>query len=268
VEYCRGGEKPLLMDVFLPKARVRRPTPAVLWLHGGGWERGDKNGSSGARFLAAAGFVTASIYYRLSGEAKFPADIEDCKCAIRYLRANAAKYGIEPERIGVAGASSGGHLALLVGLADENAGLEGSGGWPNVSSGVSAVSSYYGPTDLRTMATDFGGKAQAAITKLIGAAPEENPTAYRTASPIVYVATGKPPILMIHGKADGLVPLEQSKRVLEACLRVGVKAKLVEVENADHDFETHDRGKPLGISIEEIHQITIEFFEKELLNRE
>ena len=139
----------------------------MLWLHGGGWERGDKNGSSGAKFLAAAGFVTASIYYRLSGEAKFPADLEDCKCAIRYLRANAAKFDLDPDRIGVAGASSGGHLALLLGMADEKAGLEGSGGWPNVSSRVRAVVSYYGPTDLMAISADFGVRAQAAITKLI-----------------------------------------------------------------------------------------------------
>jgi acetyl esterase/lipase len=92
VQYCTGAGKPLLMDVFVPRQRIHQPTPAVLWLHGGGWERGDKNGSSGAQFLASAGFVTASIYYRLSGEAKFPADIEDSKCAIRYLRANAGQY--------------------------------------------------------------------------------------------------------------------------------------------------------------------------------
>jgi len=264
VEYCRGGGKPLLMDVFEPRARIRRPTPAVLWLHGGGWERGDKNGSSGARFLAAAGFVTASIYYRLSGDAKFPADIEDCKCAIRYLRANARKYGIDAKRIGAAGASSGGHLALLAGLADEKAGLEGSGGWPNVSSRVSAVSSYYGPTDLTAIAVDFGSRAQAAITKLIGATSEENPAAYRKASPVTYVAPGKPPILLIHGAEDRLVPFEQSKRLLEACVRAGVSAKLVKVENADHDFEPRDPSKPLGMTAEEIHRVTIEFFREEL----
>jgi acetyl esterase/lipase len=104
VQYCAGGGKPLLMDVFLPAIPARNPTPAVLWLHGGGWKRGDKNGSSGALLLAGAGFVTASLYYRLSGGAKFPAQIEDVKCAIRYLRSHAADYGIDPDSIGVAGA--------------------------------------------------------------------------------------------------------------------------------------------------------------------
>ena len=95
------------MDLFIPKHRTRTPTPAILWIHGGGWERGDKNGNSGALLLANEGFVTASLFYRLSGDSPFPADIEDCKCAIRFLRANASKYGIDPERIGVAGAICG-----------------------------------------------------------------------------------------------------------------------------------------------------------------
>src|ERR1700726_4619649 len=133
IQYCTGGGKPLLMDVFIPNHRNRQPTPAILWIHGGGWERGDKNGNSGAQLLANQGFVTASLFYRLSGDSPFPADIEDCKCAIRFLRANAARYGIDPDRIGVAGASAGGHLAELVATADATAGLEGQGGWESVS---------------------------------------------------------------------------------------------------------------------------------------
>jgi acetyl esterase/lipase len=252
------------MDVFVPRSRIRRPTPAVLWLHGGGWERGDKNGSSGARFLASAGFVTASIYYRLSGEAKFPADIEDCKCAVRYLRKNAGKYELDANHIGVAGASSGGHLALLLGLAGEKSGLEGAGGWPNVSSRVRAIVSYYGPTDLTAIGADFGSRAQAAITKLIGVAPAENPAAYLRASPITYVAYGQPPVLMVHGDGDTLVPFEQSQRMLDACLRAGAEARLVKIGNANHDFELVDPGKPLSISIEQIQTMTVDFFKMQL----
>jgi acetyl esterase/lipase len=263
VSYCTGAGKPLLMDVFIPHTRIHDPTPAVLWLHGGGWERGDKNGSSGARFLAAAGFVTASIYYRLSGEARFPADIEDCKCAIRYLRANAAHYRIDPDRIGVAGASSGGHLALLVGMADPKAGLEGSGGWQNVSSQVRAVVSYYGPTDFRTMTADFGARARAAITKLLGVPFEANPAAYAQASPISYVSPDDPPILMFHGDEDRLVPFSQSERMRDAYLKAGLKAELLKVGNADHDFEPASN-KPLSISVEQIHRMTVEFFKRTL----
>lgn len=264
VPYCTGEGKPLLMDVFLPYKRLRQPTPAVLWLHGGGWERGDKNGSSGVRFLAEAGFVTASIYYRLSGEAKFPVDIEDCKCAIRYLRANGAKYGLDPDRIGIAGASSGGHLALLVAMADEKAGLEGSGGWPDVSSRVSAVSSYYGPADFTALRTEYGARAQAAITKLMGAQPEEAQAAYKRASPIKYLGPGKPPVLMIHGDGDTLVPFSQSQKMLEASLKAGVTAQLIQVKNANHDFEPVNNDKPLSTSVEEIHTITVDFFKRNL----
>ena len=259
VQYCTAAGKPLLMDVFVPRQRIRPLTPAVLWLHGGGWERGDKNGSSGARFLASAGFVAASIYYRLSGEATFPADIEDCKCAIRYLRANAWAYGIDPSRIGVAGASSGGHLAMLVGTADEKAGLEGSGGWPMVSSRVKAVVSYYGPSDFRTMNADFGARAQSAITKLLGVPFQEKADAYARASPITYISPDDPPLLMVHGDGDTLVPFTQSDRMRKAYTRAGLRARLVKVKNANHDFEPVIANKPLSISIEAIHRMTVDF---------
>ena len=264
VRYCTGGGKPLLMDVFLPHNRIQTPTPAVLWLHGGGWERGDKNGSSGARFLAAAGFVTASIYYRLSGDAKFPAAIEDCKCAIRYLRTSAAQYKIDPKRIGVAGASSGGHLAMLAGTADEKAGLEGEGGWPGVSSRVRAVVSYYGPTDFRTMTADFADRAKVAITKLLGVRFQERTAAYANASPITYISPDDPPLLMVHGDGDTLVPFSQSERMLQAYARIGLTANLVKVGNGNHDFEPLSPNQPLSISLDRIHEITIEFFKNHL----
>jgi dipeptidyl aminopeptidase/acylaminoacyl peptidase len=156
-------------------------------------------------------------------------------------------------------------LALLAGLADQNPGLEGSEGCTNVSSRVSAIVSYYGPPDLRTVSIDFGPRAQAAITKLIGATSEQNPPAYGRASPNTYVSRGKPPILMVHGYGDTLVPFEQSKRMLDACLQARARAKLVKVDNADHDFKPRDPNKPLSITIEQIHSITVEFFKKELL---
>jgi len=183
VQYCRGGREPLLMDIFIPVSRWQTPTPAVLWLHGGGWERGDKNGNSGALMLADAGFVTASIFYRLSGDSPFPADIEDCKCAIRYLRANARRYGIDPNRIGVAGASAGGHLAELVATADDKAGLEGNGGWQSVSSRVQAASAYYGVSDFTVGANQFQNHTGKVVVKLFRGDEKEKPELYKQASP-------------------------------------------------------------------------------------
>ena len=266
IQYCTGGGQPLLMDIFIPRHLVKSPAPAILWIHGGGWERGDKNGSSGARFLASAGFITASLYHRLSGDAKFPAAVEDTKCAIRYLRANASKYGIDPDRIGVAGASSGGHLALMIGATTEAAGLEGSGGWSEVSSAVRAVSSYYGPTDFTDVREEYGGRGLAAVIKMVGVTPEADPARFRRASPISYVTHKMPPVLLVHGDGDQLVPFHQSEKMLAALEKAGVTARLVRVGNADHDFEPRDKSKPLSISVDEIHEITIAFFRKWLDN--
>ena len=264
IQYCTGGGQPLLMDVFVPGQRLRTPTPAVLWLHGGGWERGDKNGSSGAELLVAQGFVTASIFYRLSGDWPFPADIEDCKCAIRYLHANAEKYGIDPARIGIAGASAGGQLAMLVAMADEKAGLEGAGGWPNVSSRVKAVSSWYGPTDFTVGATEFEHHTGRALVKLFRGTLAEKPEDYRRASPITYVSVSSPPLLLVQGDKDEMVPYDQALRMKQRYESVGATVEFISVQNAGHDFKAA-ANLPISPSIEEIHQRTIDFFKKYLL---
>ena len=264
IQYCTGGGQPLLMDIFIPDQNQGAPAPAVLWLHGGGWERGDKNGSSGAELLAAQGFVTASIFYRLSGDWPFPADIEDCKCAIRYLRANAEKYGIDPSRIGVAGASAGGQLAMLVATADEKAGLEGTGGWPNVSSRVQAASSWYGPTDFTVGATEFEHHTGRAVIKLFRGTFEEKPEAYRRASPITYVSASSPPLLLVQGDKDEMVPYDQALRMKQRYESFGATIEFIPVHNAGHDFKNAGDA-PLSPSVNEIHQRIIDFFKKYLL---
>jgi acetyl esterase/lipase len=265
VRYCTGGGKPLLMDVFIPNHRNRTPTAAVLWIHGGGWERGDKNGNSGAQLLAAEGFVTASLFYRLSGDSPFPADIEDCKCAIRFLRANAAKYGIDPDRIGVAGASAGGHLAELVATTDRSAGLEGDGGWESVSSRVQAAAAYYGASDFTVGAMKFQHHTGQVIVKLFRGTETEKPDLYRKASPILYVSKDDPPLLLAHGEKDDLVPFDQSVRMAEAYRRMGLPVQFVAVINAGHDFE-HVGDAPVEPSLEIIHQRTVEFFKHYLVS--
>jgi len=265
VQYCTGGGKPLLMDVFVPQHRTRTPTPAVLWIHGGGWERGDKNGNSGAQLLADEGFVTASLFYRLSGDSPFPADIEDCKCAIRFLRANAAKYGIDPDRVGVAGASAGGHLAELVATADQSAGLEGNGGWQNVSSKVQAASAYYGVSDFTVGATQFQHHTGLVVLKLFRGTEKDKPELYRKASPIFYVSKDDPPLLLVHGEKDDLVPFDQSVRMAEAYRRAALSVEFIAVKNAGHDFEQVGDA-PVSPSVEAIRQRTIDFFERNLVS--
>ena len=148
---------------------------------------------------------------------------------------------------------------MLVGTADEKAGLEGSGGWPMVSSRVKAVVSYYGPSDFRTMSADFGARAQSAITKLLGVPFQEKADAYARASPITYISPDDPPLLMVHGDGDTLVPFTQSDRMRKAYTRAGLRARLVKVKNANHDFEPVIANKPLSISIEAIHRMTVDF---------
>jgi acetyl esterase/lipase len=262
VSYCTGGGKPLLLDVFVPQSRNRTPTPAVLWIHGGGWEHGDKSASSMAKLLAEGGFVTASLGYRLSSESPFPAAIEDCKCAIRFLRANASRYGIDSERIGVAGSSAGGHLAELVATAGSGAGLEGDGGWPGVSSRVQAAASYYGVSDLTQ---EFPADTVPYITKFLGGAAKEEADLSRRASPITYIARGAPPLLLVHGENDVGVPFDQSVRMSEAYRAAGDSVDFIRVQNAGHDFE-HVGDAPISPSVEKIHELTIVFFKRALLS--
>ena len=263
VPYCKGGGQELLMDVFVPKRAIRRPTPAILWIHGGGWERGDKNGNSGAQLLAAAGFVTASLFYRLSGDWPFPADIEDCKCAIRFLRANAQAYGIDPERIGVAGASAGGHLAELVATAGPDAGLEGDGGWPGISSRVQAASAYYGVSDFTVGAMQFQHHTGKVVLKLFRGTESEKPDLYRRASPIYFVSRDSPPLLLVHGEQDDLVPFDQSVRMAEAYRRLRLAVEFVGVKNAGHDFEQVGPS-PISPPLDVIHERTSGFFRRNL----
>lgn len=253
------------MDVFVPKHRNTLPTPAVLWIHGGGWERGDKNGNSGAQLLATEGFVTASLFYRLSGDSPFPADIEDCKCAIRSLRANAPKYGIDPNRIGVAGASAGGHLAELVATADPTAGLEGNGGWDGVSSKVQAAASYYGVSDFTVGALQFQHHTGQVVIKLFRGTEKDKPELYRKASPIFYVSKEDPPLLLVHGEDDDLVPFNQSVRMAEAYRQAGRPIEFIPVKHAGHDF-AQVGADPISPSVELIHEKTIDFFKRYLLS--
>src|SRR5882724_12604171 len=146
VEYARVGNRPLLLDLYLRDASTE-PAPVVVWIHGGGWSAGDKFPTPAAR-LVAAGYAVASIEYRLTGEAKFPAQIHDCKAAIRWLRASARKYNLDAAHIGVWGHSSGGHLVSLLGTSGDVKELEGAEGNTDQSSRVQAVCDFCGPSDF------------------------------------------------------------------------------------------------------------------------
>jgi acetyl esterase/lipase len=258
VEYGKGGDSPLLLDIYIPDIPAATPMPAIVYIHGGGWEGGDKYPSR-VGMLAEIGFFCISINYRLSGETRFPAAVEDCKCAIRWLRANAEEYDIDPDRIGVWGGSAGGHLSMMVGCTDAGGELEGSGGWGEYSSRVQAVCSYYGPADLTKL------YIPSQCCNLIGYTLEERPDLYEAASPISYVSAGDPPLLMVHGSADFVVPYSQSEIMQQAYKKAGLEVELVRVIGGGHGFNPTADISP---SVAEINQMVLAFFTEHLIYKE
>jgi acetyl esterase/lipase len=225
----------LKMDVYYPRLQPGQVSPAVVYVHGGGWVGGDK--SEVGQFagpVVASGYLVASINYRLAPQHRWPAQIEDTKCAVRHLRAYAARYGLDPARIGIWGASAGGHLAALAGLARSDAGFEGTGGYPEQSSEVAAVIDMFGPTDLgppydRTFPIDL-------IERLVGKQAGEAVEELRRASPVTYVRGDAPPFLILHGDMDRVVPLSQSESLHTKLTAAGARSNLVVVKNAGHAF--------------------------------
>jgi acetyl esterase/lipase len=257
-EYGRAGNHPLHLDLYLPSGGAK-PYPVVVWIHGGGWSSGSRRHCH-SQFLTDAGYAVASIDYRLSQSAKFPAQIEDCKTAVRWLRASAKAYGLNPDRIGAWGASAGGHLAALLGTSGGIKDLEGTGGNPNVSSRVQAVCDWFGPTDFLKM--DAQSPPDSRIlhdgpaspeSRLIGGPLQQNKEKVAKANPITYVTADDPPFLIMHGDKDPLVPVHQSRILYDALRRAGVPATLQIVEGAGHDLdgETH-------------HRAVVEFFDQHL----
>lgn len=228
------------LDVFTPKSD--KPTPLVIWIHGGAWQQGSKNGGNPATRLLEKGYAVAAINYRLSHHAVFPAQIEDCKAAVRFLRANARKFNLNPDAFGAWGASAGGHLVALLGTGGDVKELEGDvGDHKGVSSRVQAVCDFYGPTDLTKMAEQEKVKGKidhnsptSPESKLVGGPIQQNKEKAAKANPITFVTKDDPPVLMLHGDADPLVPLGQSEILLDALKKAGVEAELVVIKGGGH----------------------------------
>ena len=235
LEYAKAGEMPLRLDLYVP-AKADGPLPLVVFVHGGGWRGGDKRNCR-ALPLTAHGYAAASVNYRLSGEAAFPAQIYDCKAAIRWLRANAVKYNLDPDRIGVWGTSAGGHLVALLGTSGGVKAAEGALGCNDQSSRVQAVCDWFGPTDL----ADLGGRNLRGfptnpVTLLLGGPASEKKNLADLANPITHVSKDDPPFLIMHGDRDPLVPVSQSQALHDALTRAGVSSTLKIIEGAGHGF--------------------------------
>jgi acetyl esterase/lipase len=236
IPYATVDGKELKLDLYLPR-NVTDP-PLLVWVHGGGWSRGSKEGVD-AIDLVREGYAIAAIDYRLSTEAKFPAQVFDVKAAIRHLRGHAAEYRIDPTRIGLMGSSAGAHLAVLAGVTNGIAAYEGKVGSDlTQSSAVRTIVSYYGASDLTTIlkqSTDFGrGIRVPALELLLGGQPDAKPELARMASPVFQVDAGDPPLFLLHGDADPQMPPAQSKQMYDSYKAKGLTTALEIVPGAVH----------------------------------
>src|SRR5262249_50544251 len=236
----------------------------IIWVHGGAWLAGSKNGNNPAMSFLDKGYAVAAINYRLSQQAVFPAQIEDCKAAVRFLRANAKKYNLNPDAFGAWGASAGGHLVALLGTSGDVKELEGKvGDHTDVSSRVQCVVDFFGPVDLTKMAAQAGPKsaldhdaADSPESKLVGGPIQQNKEKAAKANPITFGTKDDPPVLMLHGDADPLVPLGQSELLLDALKKAGVEVELVVVKGGGHGGA--------GFATAENQEKIAKFFEKHL----
>jgi len=241
IAYVENGHERQKLDLFVP-GDATNALPLVIWIHGGGWKNGSKEGCPPLRqgFLGR-GYAVASLNYRLSGDALFPSQIEDCKAAIRWLRANAKQYGLDPDRFGVWGSSAGGHLVALLGTSGDEKSFD-VGANLGVSSRVQAVCDYYGPSDLLQMDSHaLGGArlkhdaADSPESALIGGPVQDNKEKAARVSPLTYISTNAlPPFLIVHGDADPTVPHHQSELLFGALTKAGSNVHFHTIKGAGH----------------------------------
>jgi acetyl esterase/lipase len=232
VVYGHAGGEDLQLDLYAPKD-VAGPFPAVVLLHGGGWAKGSHEGFRPlAAALATQGYVAASVGYRLAPRHKFPAQIQDAKCAVRWLRANHERYQINSGHIAAMGHSAGGHLSLLLGLTQATDGLEGEGGNLEQSSCVQAVINISGPANL--MWPEWPEVTGLIFCDFLGGTRDQVPDTYRAASPATYIHRGAAPVLTIHGTKDEVVPYEQAQLLHAALRKAKVSSRLMPVHGGDH----------------------------------
>jgi len=236
VVYAAIGARQMHLDLYLPKNGAG-PFPAVVYIHGGGWQNGNRLAfRRQAAYLATKGYAGACIEYRLSGEAKYPAALYDSKAAVRWVRANAAKYNIDPNRIAAAGGSAGGHLVALLGTTADLPAYEGTEGATGVSSRVAAVAAFNPAVDLTGFDKNLATDAENTIARFLGASYNANPQLWKDASPTFHVDAKSAPTLFLHGDVDPTVPYKQSVEMMAKLKAAGVQAELFTAPGAKHGF--------------------------------
>jgi acetyl esterase/lipase len=240
IPYVASPHPRQTLDLYLPKDNLQGLAPLIVWMHGGAWMLSSKDWNN-VKYLVKQGYALASVDYRLSGDAIFPAQIEDCNAALNFLSANANSYGIDPKHFVVGGASAGGHLALLLGLARYERAL-----YADPPIRTVAILDFFGPTDLTRLLDETGwgpgyGVQADALRRLLGGRLIDRLDLARLASPLTYVNSKNPPVLILHGDKDDLVPYRQSQRLHSRLDQAGVRNEFVTVPGAGHDgpmFET------------------------------
>ncbi|MEU4693488.1 alpha/beta hydrolase [Actinoplanes sp. NPDC023714] len=237
-----SGFRPLLADVY--RRTGDQLLPLVAWIHGGAWRKGGNKGEAVGRIperLIEAGYAVARVTYRLSGEARFPAQLHDVKAAVRWVRHHAAELGVDPARIGVWGESAGGHLATLLALTGKDPELAGDVGVLDQSDSVAAAVVWYGPSNLLSMAAQNHPQGlqdhddpDSPESRLVGGPVQDMPKEAAAASPVGYVSDDAPPILLVHGDEDRIVPVGQSIELHQRLSDAGARVELRIVAGADH----------------------------------
>jgi len=259
IEYANPDNQHLQVDLAMPK-KAEGTLPAIVCIHGGGFRAGKRTGyDKMVQTLAQHGYVAITVEYRLAPAYKFPAAVQDCKTAVRWLRANAAKYHVDPKRIGVMGGSAGGHLALYLGATAGRPEFEGEGN-NDQSSAVSCVVSYYGPSDFTK---SYGASVDAAevLPLFLGGNLEEKHREHIIASPLYWVTPDAPPTLCIHGTDDKYVAYAQAQWMVDKLKASAVEAELMTIEGAGHGFKFDDKEKTKAAN-DKADAALLEFFDK------
>ncbi len=256
IVYGKSPQQELKLNLALPqRASVDDKRPCILVIHGGGWRGGNKDQHNNIiEEFARRGYVSATIGYRLVPTAQFPAQVNDVKCAVRFLRENATKYGIDADHIGAIGFSAGAHLSMMLAVCDEKDGLEGDGGHADQSSKIHAAVSYFGPTDMAR--DDLPAAVTPIIKDFLGEGPSKTSEVCKKASPITYVTKGDAPMLLFQGTSDPLVPYTQALAMADAMAKAQIPGRVEVIMNAGHGW-----GDP------ELHrtaEASFAFFEQQL----
>ncbi|WP_425618447.1 alpha/beta hydrolase fold domain-containing protein [Anatilimnocola sp. NA78] len=260
VEYGKAGERSLKLDVIKPKAVSDKPRPCVVWIHGGGWQNGNKTSGIGrlAGIVATGDYVGVTVGYRLTDETAWPGQIHDCKAAVRWVRANAKSLGIDPDKIAVMGSSAGGHLVSMLGTSGDVKELEGKNGSADASSRVACVVDFCGPSDFLAIPKDNPkvNEPGGSVYKLFGGPLSEKQDVAKEASPVTYVTADDPPFLILHGTDDRTVAINQAERLHAAQQKAGVSTTFVKITGGGH-----------GIGGPKVEERVKTFLDKHLLGK-